>query len=73
MARMTAGGIKPRQTSARMIINSQRPSVPPSRDSPLEDASRVRKERSGSLTPGSSAVFGLVGPVDPSKGKRVKV
>jgi len=75
-------GIKPRQTSARMLINaaaSQRPvtGVSPTSGSP---ESRIRKERSGSLTPGPSAVFGLVDSMvganvagASSKGKRVKV
>lgn len=85
MSRMTAGGIKPRQTSARMLINaaaSQRPGgVAVSRPTPTpDDTSRVRKERSGSLTPGPSHVFGIVDSIvgsnvetDVATGKRVKV
>lgn len=88
-------GIKPRQTSARLIINASKNSSAGSSTAGASrtkgaataaqfstsvegESSRVRKERSGSLTPGP--VFGLVDAVvgsnvasDVGKGKRVKV
>lgn len=79
---------KPRQSSARLIINANAnttasrnkaaPTTAQVSGSVEGESSRVRKERSGSLTPGP--VLGLVDAVvgssvasDVSKGKRVKV
>lgn len=81
-------GIKPRQTNARLIINANAntatsrnkaaPTTAQVSGSVEGESSRVRKERSGSLTPGP--VLGLVDSVvgsgvtsDVGKGKRVKV
>lgn len=70
MTRMS-GALRPRQTTARLLINAAAARQPPPQSS--REDSRVRKERSGSLTPGP--LMGL--PVDPvteaAKGKRVKV
>jgi hypothetical protein len=67
LARMTAGGFRPKQTPARVLINA-------AREQPVVDLTevdRVRKERSESTTPGP----GVVGIMDAvgEKGKRVKV
>ncbi|TXT15914.1 hypothetical protein VHUM_00417 [Vanrija humicola] len=95
MSRFGGPGIKPRQTAARMLVNAaatQRPSpispvatansgIGASRPKASEPDSRVRKERSGSLTPGPGSALGnivesMVGSsvvTDAAKGKRVKV
>ncbi|WOO77864.1 Repressor of RNA polymerase III transcription maf1 [Vanrija pseudolonga] len=95
MSRFGGPGIKPRQTAARMLVNAAattRPSpilpvtttnsgIGASRPKASEPDSRVRKERSGSLTPGpGSALGGIVESIvgssvvtDAAKGKRVKV
>ncbi|BEI80648.1 hypothetical protein CcaverHIS002_0111770 [Cutaneotrichosporon cavernicola] len=80
-------GIKPRQTSARLMINANAKAAAASKAEPTTaqmsgsvegESSRVRKERSGSLTPGPG--LGLVDALtssgvgsDVAKGKRVKV
>lgn len=74
LARMTAGGFKPR-TPARMMLSAARASAQPV---DLEE-SRVRKDRSESTTPGpGSVVVGVMdtlvaGAPGAAKGKRVKV
>lgn len=96
MSRFGGPGIKPRQTAARMLVNAAattRPSpispvatstnsgIGASRPKASSPDSRVRKERSGSLTPGpGSALGGIVESFvgssvvnDAAKGKRVKV
>lgn len=66
MTRMS-GSLRPRQTTARMLINAaQQQQKQPNQPDRL-DRDRIRKERSGSLTPGPPLI-----PVAEG-GKRVKV
>jgi len=82
MAKMTAGGFKPRQTPARVLLNAAAASHKQTiidMTSPVSSgisAERVRKERSESATPGpSSSLLGnMVNSTDKNAaGKRVKV
>lgn len=91
IARMTAGGFKPRPTPARVMMNATRESTP-TRSIPapvktvsagkneVEEASRVRKDRSESTTPGATIPPSLLEQrmakskaVPDPKGKRTKV
>jgi hypothetical protein len=78
MAKMTAGGFRPRQTPARSLINAAK-AAKQAEDALKEEQKRARDE---STTPvPSRGLGGLVdrlvttppGMADPGKGKRVKV
>lgn len=80
-AKMHAGGFKPKQTPARsqMIAAREAQEAKEAREAKeaKETQDRVRKERSGSTTPGPSTTSGLSDKVKgmvnhASKGKRVK-
>jgi len=81
MAKMTAGGFKPRQTPARVLLNAAAASHRQETidlTSPVKSgisAERVRKERSESATPvPSNALLDNIVNVDKNAaGKRVKV
>ncbi|WWD21999.1 hypothetical protein CI109_106487 [Kwoniella shandongensis] len=83
MARMTAGGFKPRQTPARMMMNAKLEAEAEAQaQAQAKEKERARKERdrSGSTTPGpgpsSALTAGLRGNLSGiagDKGKRVKV
>ncbi|WVR04371.1 hypothetical protein IAU60_001373 [Kwoniella sp. DSM 27419] len=65
MARMTAGGFKPRQTPARTLINAQATAKGKAVGAGAEeesviDLTRVRRERSGSTTPEPGSASGSV-------------
>jgi hypothetical protein len=72
-AKMTAGGFRPKQTPARSLMQAAKDAE--------ESAARIRKERSGSSTPGptGSALSDRIkdmankAGVESSKGKRVRV
>ena len=66
LAKMTAGGFRPRQTPARVLINAAAASNRP----PEDTGERVRKDRSESTTPGPSRPSHLASVI---KGKRVKL
>jgi hypothetical protein len=81
MAKMTAGGFKPRQTPARVLLNAAAASHKQNIidvTSPVRSgisAERVRKERSNSTTPvpPSSRLDNIANPDPGAAGKRVKV
>ena len=81
MAKMTAGGFKPRQTPARVLLNAAAASHKQSLvdvTSPVKSglsAERVRKERSESTTPvpPTSLLDNIVNADTSAAGKRVKV
>ncbi|KAK8846689.1 hypothetical protein IAR55_005776 [Kwoniella newhampshirensis] len=81
MARMTAGGFKPRQTPARMMMHAKLEAEAEAQaQAQAKEKERARKDRdrSGSTTPGPSSALtaGLRGNLQGmagDKGKRVKV
>lgn len=74
-AKMNAGGFRPRQTPARSLINAAKEAK--EAEEAAAARARVRKERSGSTTPGPSTGSALSDKIkdlaDVSKGKRLRV